>query len=210
MTLLFLVRHGNTDAVGRFLAGRRPGISLNAEGRAQATRAAEALAALHLAAIYTSPLERARETAGAIARAQEARRGPVEVRVSEALTDIDFGEWTGRSIEELRNRPDFHAFNVHRAGARPPGGEPICSVQARFVSQALHIVEAHAGERVALVAHLDPLRSLIGHFVGVPVELQRRLELAPGSISALRILQDESTLLFSNYTGPDLSAFGEA
>src|SRR5687768_15866817 len=89
-TTLFLVRHAAHDFLGRILTGRMPGIRLGVEGRRQSELLAERLAREKISAVYTSPLERARETAGPIA----ARLG-VEPETVDDLTDVDYGEWSG-------------------------------------------------------------------------------------------------------------------
>jgi broad specificity phosphatase PhoE len=115
MTLLFLVRHGETFYVKkRRLPGRIPGIPLNETGRRQAEELASALKDLPITAIHASPLERAIETAQPLAEAKG-----LEICIEPALTDTDVGEWEGRLV----NRRDADARR-RSAGAdihRPPG-----------------------------------------------------------------------------------------
>ena len=93
MTRLVLVRHGAHDMAGVALAGRLPHVSLNVEGRAQASSVARALAGAGIAALYSSPQRRTRETAVAIAL-------DLVLAVLEAaeFDEFDFGDWTGRSM----------------------------------------------------------------------------------------------------------------
>jgi len=118
VTTLCLVRHGTTDAVGSWLSGRMPGIPLNREGTEQAATLGAFFASAPLAAVYSSPLERALQTASAIALSHGL---PVQQRAD--LTDIDFGDWTGKSLSELRDDPAFRRFNQQRALAGPLGND---------------------------------------------------------------------------------------
>ncbi len=113
---LYLVRHAVADGVGSIIHGRRPGVSLNEVGREQAAWLAERLRDDQLHAVYSSPLERARETAEAIAAPHR-----VPVCIEPGLNEMNFGEWTGRSVEELREHPRWRAFNERRSATRVPG-----------------------------------------------------------------------------------------
>src|SRR6476469_834925 len=95
-TLLLLVRHGETPTTGMVLPGRAPGLHLSDRGRAQAERVAERLAGLSVDALYSSPLERACETAEPTA----ARTG-LAVKHDDGLLECDFGGWTGLAIADL-------------------------------------------------------------------------------------------------------------
>ena len=182
MTVVLLVRHGMCDPVGRVLAGRSPGISLNAAGREQAHALATALAPLPLAAIYTSPLERARETAAALA----AQSG-LEAGVCPGLVELDYGAWTGRSIESLAGDPHWREYNLKRGTTRIPGGESMDDVVGR-ASRALSEIAASDGDAfVAAVTHGDVIRALLACWMGMPVDRMLQLEVAPGSVSGVRL-----------------------
>src|SRR2546426_4148049 len=118
-TIVLLVRHALTPTTGAILPGRAPGLHLSDEGRRQADAVARRLAALpKIAALYASPLERARETAAAIARA----RG-LAVRVERGLSELDVGAWTGRSLKRVARRPEWRGVPPPPRGLPlPPGG----------------------------------------------------------------------------------------
>src|SRR3546814_6877824 len=99
MTTIFLIRHAAHDLVGRAIVGRMPGVHLSRAGRQQAEKLAERLAQEPLAALYSSPLARARETAEPL-----ARRLRLELQIAEDLDEIDYGEWTGRTLDELAGK----------------------------------------------------------------------------------------------------------
>ncbi|MFO1056309.1 MAG: histidine phosphatase family protein [Dongiaceae bacterium] len=186
MTRFYLVRHGAHDLLGRSLAGRMPGVGLNAEGRVQAERLAAHFAALAPAAVISSPLQRTVETARPIA----ARLG-LELELEPGLLEIDFGDWTGRPFAELDGDPAWPLFNSARSLVAIPGGESLIDVQTRMIATLRRLAAARPEASLVLVGHGDPLKSAIAYFLGVPIDLQRRIEIAPGSVSDLELRQDD-------------------
>lgn len=181
MTRLFLIRHATNDALTEgLLYGRSPGVHLNAEGRAQARALAERISTVELAAVYSSPLERARETAGPL-----ADRQGLEVVVHPGLVETDAGEWTGQQLEEVRQLDAWQHLMAYPAGVRLPGGESLWQVQIRMVAAVEEIRAAHGDGIVAIVSHADPLRVLVSHYLGLAIDLFRRLTISPASITVL-------------------------
>jgi len=180
MTTFLLIRHAETDAVGKIIAGSASGWHLNARGRQQADRLALRLASIPIQAIYTSPLERAIETAGPVARNQG-----VEPRTIDDLGEIRLGAWEGMAIAELDRREDWRRFNTFRGGVRAPGGELMLETQVRMVGQLERLHALHSNGAVAVVSHGDPLRAAIACFLGIPLDLLLRFEIAPASVSVL-------------------------
>lgn len=166
------------DHVGRVIAGRSPDVHLNASGHAQAARLAARLDSLHLDAVASSPLPRVLETATPL-----AQRRDLPVQVLESLAEIDYGAWTGRSIESLEPEEAWKRFNMLRSVSRVPGGELMLEVQARAVSTLELLRDRHPGGTCAVVSHGDVIRSLVAHCAGIPLDLFQRLEIAPASIS---------------------------
>jgi broad specificity phosphatase PhoE len=180
VTTLHLVRHGSHVLPSGVLAGRSPGVTLSGEGREQALRTAERLAgAGGIDAVQCSPLERTHQTAEIIA--DRLRLTPVRV---DALVEIDFGDWTGRSFEELDRCEDWRQWNHFRTGTRPPGGETMLEAQARALR---HVETLAPGTATVLVSHCDVIRAMLTHWLGMPTDLLLRLEIAPASISTVEI-----------------------
>jgi len=185
MTTLLLIRHAACDPIGHFIAGRTPGIHLNDAGRHQADALAERLAGVRLDAIYSSPLERARETAECL-----ARRAALPIEVREELGELDFGAWTGMNFQQLASDDRWRRFNTMRGRTRIPGGELMLEVQARVVSLAELARERFPNGRVSFVTHADVLRGLLAHYLGIPLDLMQRFEIAPASVSVLELGTD--------------------
>lgn len=182
MTTFLLIRHALCDHVGRVIAGRSPDVHLNDAGLNQATRLAELLDPVALDAIACSPLPRALETATPL-----ARRRSMALQVLEALAEIDYGRWTGRSLEGLEPEAGWQRFNALRSMHRIPGGELMLDVQARAVTTLELLREQFPHGRCAVVSHGDVIRSLVAHCAGIPLDLFQRLEIAPASVSVVII-----------------------
>ena len=176
--VVLLVRHGHTEAVSRYLAGRASGVGLSAAGRRQAEDLVTAFAGRPLHAIYSSPMERCLATAAPLARA----RG-LDVRVDPDLTEAKFGEWTGRTFADLETLPEWQAFNTRRATAPVPGGEAAADVQRRMLAALDRIRRAHPGDTVAVFSHADPIRYALLHARALPLDRVHDLAIDPASIT---------------------------
>ncbi len=157
-TTVVLVRHGVTEETGPILSGRRPGIGLSEKGRGQAEAAGRRLADLPVAAVYSSPLERCRETAEAVA----APHG-LPVHDVPELFEADYGEWSGRKIEELRGTDLWKLVQVTPSAVRFPGGESVREMQSRIIGAVEDIVAAHPGQIVVAASHADPIKAVVAH-----------------------------------------------
>ncbi len=196
-TTFHLIRHGDYGLLGRVLAGRTTGHSLNDNGIAQARAVADALAALPIAAIVSSPLERTRQTADPIA----ARLG-LDVTIDPDVTEIDFGDWTGRSFESLRAWPGWPAFNRFRSTAQIPGGESMLAVQTRSLGAVLRLRAAYPDSEVAIVSHGDVIKSIVAHFLTIPLDMFRRFDIAPASRSVVTVSEEDARVLAVNIPPP--------
>ena len=195
MTTLLLVRHGHTDAAGKRLTGRAPGVHLNELGRRQAERLVERLEGVRIDAIVSSPLERCRETAAPLAK---ARRHTVDV--GRAWIEVDYGEWTGRSISQLRRTKLWRRVMFAPSNVRFPGGESLLEVQGRAVDATLDIAARHARGTVLVVSHADVIRLLVAHLAGMHADHLQRLSIDTASITAVSISDGFPRLLTLNDT----------
>jgi probable phosphoglycerate mutase len=196
MTTFLLIRHGAHALGGETIAGRLPGVRLSPLGRDQAAAMAERVAQVPVSALYSSPVERTRETAEILA----ARIG-LPVRLSEALAEIDFGAWTGSSVEDLRGSEAWSRWNRFRSGAEAPGGERMLAAQARMVSEMLSLREKHPEQIVALVSHGDVIKGAVAYWLGVPLDLFQRIEISLASVSVVRLGDYGPWVLGVNGTG---------
>ena len=167
MTRVYLVRHGATDFLGRAIVGRKPGVALNGQGRAQAERLGRRFQNQGITAIYCSPLDRARETARPIADQLE-----LDIKIAPELNEIDFGAWTGLTLDELAHQPDWRRWNKSRSNSRVPGGETMLEVQARTVGYIEKLGAAVRDAAYILVGHADPIKSALLYFLGTAIAVE--------------------------------------
>jgi len=200
-TLFLLVRHGLTPTTGKVLPGRAAGLHLAEAGQAQATAAAERIAALsHVDAVYASPLERARETAAPIAKAKGLR-----VRIDKGLLECDFGEWTGEELKRLMKLPEWGTVIRAPSTFRFPGGESFNEMQVRIVSAIDRLRAAHKGGVVVCVSHADPIKAAVAHAMGTHIDLFQRIVISPCSVTAIAYSPGGPVVLTVNSTGGSLA-----
>lgn len=155
---------------------------LSEAGELQARRVGERLARESLAAVYSSPRERAQRTAEAVARA-----AGLDVRIAAGLDEVDFGDWTGCSFAELAGDPGWDDWNARRGGACPPAGETMAAAAQRIVDEIERVAAAQAGGAVALVSHCDMIRAAVAHYLGLPLDHLLRFDIDPASITRLLV-----------------------
>jgi probable phosphoglycerate mutase len=203
-TAVLLVRHGTTPTTGVKLPGRAPGLHLSEEGRRQAESAAQRIGILRrVAAVYASPIDRARETALPIARVRH-----LALRIERDLAEIDVGDWTGLSLARARRRPEWEIVQRHPSGFRFPGGESFMEVQTRMMAAVARLAERHRGGTIVVVSHADPIKALVAHALGMPLDLFQRLVIAPASITVIAWRRDAPLVLTLNSLGGGLAAYG--
>jgi broad specificity phosphatase PhoE len=186
MAVFHLLRHGQYDLLGRVLVGRTPGVTMNEAGRAEMARAATWLAKRKLVALLASPLDRTREAARIVAATVD-----IPPTHDERLLEIDFGSFAEQRFEALHLDPAWRYWNAARAMARAPSGETMLDVQARWMSCLFEWRDLHGAEdEIAVIGHGDPIRAVLAHALGVPLDLFQRIEIDCGSISTLRLTAD--------------------
>jgi probable phosphomutase (TIGR03848 family) len=199
-TRVLLVRHGHTESTGTILPGRTPGLNLSDTGRAQAQGTAELIAdGATVDAVYTSPLERARQTAAPIAAAARQR-----AKVDRGLLEVDFGEWTGQQLAALMKKPEWATVQRTPSSFRFPGGESFAEMQLRIVSTIDRLRAAHPGGTIVCVSHADPIKAAIAHAIGTHLDLFQRIVVSPASVSVLAFLNGGPVVLSVNSTGRPL------
>ena len=200
-TLFLLVRHGQTPTTGKVLPGRAPGLHLADAGHAQANAAGDRLAALdRVDAIYSSPLERARETAAPIGKARGLKIG-----VDKGLLECDFGEWTGSELKKLMKLPEWNTVQRAPSTFRFPGGESFTEMQTRIVGAIDRLRLAHQGGVVVCVSHADPIKAAVAHAMGTHIDMFQRIVISPCSITAIAYSPGGPVVLTVNSTGGSLA-----
>ena len=184
MPQYLLIRHAQNEWVrtGR-LAGWTPEVHLNEEGLNQADALGERLADAKLAAVYSSPLVRAVETADAIVK----HYPHLEVEIDEKVGEVDYGDWTGKRLRQLSRKRLWRVVQGFPSGARFPDGESLYEMQTRVVQAIERLGGKHPGGRIAIVAHADVLKASVAHYAGIHLDLFQRLVISPASISIIDV-----------------------
>lgn len=193
MTRIYLIRHGLTDAAGKYLSGRSEGVFLNDEGKRQVRELSQNLTGISFSAIYCGPLDRTLETANIISKSCNLLSTP-----SDDFLEIDYGKWTNLSIEELKNDPLFRKFNTFRSCARIPEGEFVLDAQKRIIDGLHNLYEKHPDQTIAVVSHADLIKLAIGYYAGIPIDFLHRLEISPASVSIIELFEDSVSILRIN------------
>ena len=199
MPLLLLIRHGENEYVktGK-MAGRLPGVHLNERGRKQAAELAEALKQIPLKAIYSSPLERAVETAEPIV---EGRK--LEIQLRPELMDNDIGAWQGRSLKQLSRTKKWKVVQQAPSRFTFPDGESFLETQARIASCLDEIAASHKPKDVvAVVFHADPIKLAVAHYLGMPLDHFQRLGCDTASVTVLYVNETSAHLIKLNQRPP--------
>lgn len=198
MTQILLIRHAVNDVMkAKKLAGWMPDVHINEEGRGQAQAVADRLRDLPISAIYSSPLDRTRETAEPLAQALG-----LEVQIREEIGEVQYGDWTGKSLEELSKLDVWKVVQLYPSGMRFPGGETIREMQARIVNQLESIAADHPRDIVAVFSHADVIKAALAHYLGVHLDLFQRIVVNPTSVSVLRLTPYGPQVLRINDDGP--------
>ncbi len=196
-TTILLVRHGQTTTTGTILPGRAAGLHLSERGVEQANDVAQRLGELKRrpAALYVSPLERARETAAPIAKALQLRAS-----VERGLLECDFGSWTGKRLATLVKRPEWHAVQHAPSTFRFPEGESFSEMQHRMWTTLERLAKRHRNQTIVVVSHADPIKAVVTHAQGVPLDLFQRTVISTCSVSAIAFTDRHPIVLSVNNT----------
>ncbi|WP_395694985.1 bifunctional RNase H/acid phosphatase [Nocardioides sp.] len=208
-TTVVLVRHGVTPHTveKRFsggLASANPGLS--DDGRAQVRAVADWLAPIaeRVDAVVASPVRRTLESAEILA----ARLGH-DVVEEPGFAEMEFGTWDGKTFAEVgEQHPDELEAWLGSLDVAPGGGESFRAVEARVLAGLDRLLAAHAGRTVVVVSHVTPIKTLVAHAVGAPLDAVFRMELSPASVTVLSWYGDRASMRLYNALPPGSDVFG--
>ena len=197
---MLFVRHGQTPTTGNVLPGRAKGLHLGEDGHKQAEAVAKRIGAMkrQIAAVYASPLERARETATPI-----AKKLGLKVTTERGLLECDFGDWTGKRLDRLRKLPEWGTVQRYPSGFRFPNGESFTEMQARITSTIATFRQRHPRGMVVAVSHADPIKAAVADALGTHLDLFQRIVISPCSITTIIYGGGGPVVLSVNATSSD-------
>jgi broad specificity phosphatase PhoE len=176
---IHLVRHGHHALLGTMLCGRMPGVTLDELGCRQMEIGAERILPVPTA-VQSSPQQRAVQSASIL-----AKHLGLAIEIVAAVDEIDVGDWTGRSFDELEKDPDWHRWNSRRGSNCPPKGESMLCLQRRVVAH-LELIRADACDgAILIVSHAEPIRAALLHYANAALDDFFSIDVAPASISTL-------------------------
>ncbi|WP_410643717.1 histidine phosphatase family protein [Amycolatopsis sp. lyj-346] len=205
MSTVILLRHGKSTANGTgVLAGRAPKVNLDDTGRAQAEQLVERLGGVPLAGLVVSPMLRCKQTVAPLA----AARGLAKV-VEPGLSEVDYGDWTGKELKHLAKEPLWRVVQAHASAAVFPGGEGLAQMQARSVAAVRahdrRIAAEHGDHAVWLLcSHGDVIKSILADALGQHLDAFQRIVVDPASISVVRYTETRPFVMRVNDHGSDL------
>ncbi|MET8853244.1 histidine phosphatase family protein [Amycolatopsis sp. NPDC004625] len=205
MSTVILLRHGKSTANGSgILAGRSPKVNLDDTGRAQAEKLVERFDGVPLAGLVVSPMLRCKQTVGPLA----AARG-LEKVVEPGLSEVDYGDWTGKELKHLAKEPLWRVVQAHASAAVFPGGEGLAAMQARSVAAVRahdrRIAAEHGDHAVWLLcSHGDVIKSILADALGQHLDAFQRIVVDPASVSVVRYTETRPFVVRVNDHGGDL------
>jgi len=196
---ILLIRHAAHSHLGNILSGRSPDIALSPQGRSQADALAARLRHVSIDALHASPVQRAQETAQAIALTHPA----LELKTVAALDELDFGDWAGRAFIELADDPRWATWNEARSSAVAPGGESMAQAQERAWHHVENAALRNPGHTIAMVSHCDIIRALVAHVLELSLDDYWRFDIDPASVTRLAVGDWGAKVLSLNETCPE-------
>jgi broad specificity phosphatase PhoE len=198
VTTFVFVRHGENDVIITRIAGRQSGVHLNAAGREQARRVADAIGRFPIDAIYAGPLERACETAEPL-----CHRLGLPLQIAEEFNEIQFGDWTNRDFNDLRKQEEFQTWNAFRSFSAAPNGEMMLEVQTRVISKVRNLAAQY--QFVVIFTHGDVIRATMAYALGLALDLFQRIQIDSASLSAFQLHKASVRVLLLNGSSDPLN-----
>ena len=196
-TTLLLVRHGKTPTTGKVLPGRTAGLHLSDEGVKMAAAIAEKIFDSFPSpdAIYSSPMERAVETATPYSSLSN-----VPIIKHRGIIECDFGEWTGAELKSLYRLKEWKIVQSRPSLFRFPNGESFTEMSERMRNFMLEVAERHKGGVVVAFSHADPIKALVADCLGMHLDQFQRILISVTSVSNISVLDGLAFVQGVNYT----------
>ena len=200
MGLIIFLRHGQAkNNTERVLAGRTPGVPLTEKGVDQSEQAAKFLEEMNISTIYSSPIERAKNTAEII-----GKHISIDVRIDDRLIELDMGKFTGRPYDEIFSSHGnvFMKFYRGELEIAHNGVETFEQVKRRILDIVDHVIENHPDENVVLVTHMDPIKAMLSTVVSLSPENLFELIIANASLNIFREYKRKFSISGINVMNP--------
>ena len=184
MGSIIFLRHGQAkNNTERILAGRTPGVPLTEEGVDQSEKAAKFLEEMNISTIYSSPIERAKNTAEIV-----GKHNSIDVKIDDRLIELDMGKFTGKPYDEIFSSHGnvFMKFYRGELEIAHNGVETFEEVKKRIRDMVDHVIDNHPDENVVLVTHMDPIKAMLSTVVAFSPENLYELIIPNASLNIFR------------------------
>jgi len=201
LSLIIFLRHAQAkNNVERVLAGRSKGIPLTELGLQQAEKIANFLEPLKISAVYSSPIERAVDTAKII-----SDKLNLQYKIDHRLTEIEMGSFSGMLYEEMfaRHGNIFLKFYQDNPMIEKNGVEPFSSVKKRVLDMVNYCSKKHNNENVLLVTHMDPIKAMLSTVLQLKPESLYELIIRNASVTIVKKEQSNFSMVAINSMRPD-------
>ena len=207
MTRILLIRHAHSVANQRgILAGRSDGVVLTEQGVSQSEELAKRLAGSKISKVHSSPLERCHLTIAPLLKSIPSNDRP-KVVVSQDLSEVDYGKWTGKKLSSLYREKLWKVVQNRPSAMYFPAGEGLAHVQVRAM-RAVHAAAAEGGLQV-LVSHGDVIKSIVAAVLGTHLDNFQKIVIDPASITVLDFDGTDFRVLTLNNTASPIAEFAK-
>lgn len=186
MSTFIFLRHGHSaaNATGT-LTGQLPGVGLSPQGKRDAMALIERIGKNRIDRVHMSPIERCQLTIDPWLRSTSSR-SLESLQILDGLTEIDFGDWSGRKLSALRRQPLWKDVQNKPSIVTFPGGESFKRAQRRAV-ESVESIRAIRGDKTHLiVSHSDTIKLVVAHYLGQRLDEFQKLEIAPASFTIFK------------------------
>ena len=182
--MIIFLRHGQAENnTKKILAGRSPGVNLTETGIEQAEQSGRMLKKLNISAIYSSSIDRAKQTADIV-----GKHCDLEVVIDDRLIELDMGKFTKMPYDEIfaKHGNVFLKFYEGSEEVSENGVETFSQVQKRIFEMVDFVIDKHKNENIVLVTHMDPIKAMIGKTLSLKPEVLFELIIANASLNIFK------------------------
>ena len=182
--MIIFLRHGQAENnTKKILAGRSPGVNLTTTGIQQAEETGKMLESLNISKIYSSPIDRALQTAEIV-----GKHCDLDITSDQRLIELDMGKFTKMPYDEIfaKHGNVFLKFYEGSDEVSENGVETFAAVQKRIFDMVDFVVNNHKNENVVLVTHMDPIKAMIGNVLSLKPEILFELIIANASLNIFK------------------------
>jgi probable phosphomutase (TIGR03848 family) len=198
MSTIIFLRHGHSAANATdTLTGHLPGIGLSSTGKKQALALVERIGKNRIDYLHVSPIERCQLTIDPWLRSKNSS-SLLSMEIRDGLSEIDFGDWSGKKLSSLRRNPLWKDVQHHPSSVTFPGGESFRKAQKRAVAAVEQIVSMKGDKTHLVVSHSDTIKLVLVHHLGMKLDDFQKLNISPASFSILRTHKGSSSILAIN------------